>query len=75
MHLLIDRITDAERAESIEIALDQTLRQVRDVNEDGAELAATAREIATGSAATRRRGRPRRSSRRPTCWTGSPTAI
>ena len=47
MHLLIDRITDAERAESIEAALDLTLRQVRDVVDDEAELAATARETAT----------------------------
>ncbi len=46
MHLLIDRITDAERAERIEADLAATLNLVRDVVEDSAEMADTARQIA-----------------------------
>ena len=47
MHLLIDRITDAERAERIEAELAETLAQVRHVYEDSEELGRTAKSIAT----------------------------
>ncbi len=47
MHLLIDRITDAERAERIEAEVAAVLGQVRDVVEDSSELAALAHETAT----------------------------
>ncbi|MEP6980647.1 MAG: NAD-glutamate dehydrogenase domain-containing protein, partial [Nakamurella sp.] len=46
MHLLIDRITDAERAERIENEVTAVLGQVRDVVEDSADLAALARDTA-----------------------------
>ncbi len=46
VHLLIDRITDAERAERIELAVTAVLEQVRDVVEDTEDLTETAREIA-----------------------------
>ncbi len=47
MHVLIDRITDAERAERIEAEVSAVLGQVRDVVEDSAELAELARATAT----------------------------
>jgi glutamate dehydrogenase len=46
MHLLIDRITDAERAERIESSLLETLRDVRTVVADSEDLSATATELA-----------------------------
>ncbi|AZI58312.1 NAD-glutamate dehydrogenase [Nakamurella antarctica] len=45
-HILIDRITDAERAEKIELEVAASLSQVRDVVEDTDEMARTAKELA-----------------------------
>ena len=53
MHVLVDRITDAQRAESIESTLQDTLAAVRAVVDDGTAIAATARVVAdelTGAA-------------------------
>ncbi|WP_111765314.1 NAD-glutamate dehydrogenase [Nakamurella deserti] len=47
MHVLIDRITDAERAERIEAEVAAVLAQVRHVVEDSTDLAELARATAT----------------------------
>lgn len=54
VHLLVDRITDAERAENFELEVTNVLAQVRDVVEDTDEMSNTAKELA----ATLRRNPP-----------------
>lgn len=54
VHLLVDRITDAERAENFELEVTNVLAQVRDVVEDTDEMSNTVKELA----ATLRRNPP-----------------
>ena len=46
MHLLVDRLTDAARAEDVEEELRGALRLVRAVVQDAAALTAMARQVA-----------------------------
>jgi glutamate dehydrogenase len=58
MHLLVDRLTDAARAEAIEEELRSALSLVRTVVQDAAALTGTARQVAAGSARRPQERRP-----------------